>query len=168
MNISLVSGFISLVISNNHSSSSSSDGNPSCLSGGGRISEALSFETIGRPVCSSIRLRVSAAILPPRWATFALSRNPLGFSDLEISTVAASATMFNANSIVVMLSRRLSFFKPLKRLYPPVVMPDHSLVIMSVKVAYCCPSFTPERCHSSVSSLRAFMVCSRWFIHRSL
>ena len=57
-------------------------------------------------------------------------------------------------SLIHILSRRLSFVRPLRRLYCRVVMPDQARVISSVRIAYSIPAFTPRSCHSSVSSLR--------------
>ena len=49
---------------------------------------------------------------------------------MEISVVVASASILRTNSSVVMLSRRFSFFKPLRFLYCRVFMPDHAFVII--------------------------------------
>ena len=51
----------------------------------------------------------------------------------------ASASILSTNSRSVILSRRFSFFKPLRFLYCRVVMPDHALNTSSVKIAYSRP-----------------------------
>ena len=83
-----------------------------------------------------------SAILPPERATSTFSRKPSGAFCLEISVVVASASILRTNSSVVMLSRRFSFFKPLRFLYCRVFMPDHAFVISSVRIAYPCGSWT--------------------------
>ena len=96
----------------------------------------------GTPVCRSIAFRASPATLPPERATSTFSRKPSGAFCLEISVVVASASMLRTNSNVVMLSRRFSFFKPLRFLYCRVFMPDHAFVISSVRIAYSTPFCT--------------------------
>jgi len=81
------------------------------------------------------------------------SSNPLGFVTLEISLVAVSANMFRTNSVVLMLSRKLSFFSPLYVLYCLVVMPLQAFVISSVKTAYSLTPDTPLSFHSLSTNL---------------
>ena len=47
------------------------------------------------------------------------------------------------------------------------VRPLHSFVMTSVSEAYCTPSSTPPRFHSSVSSFRTSMLRIRWLIQKS-
>ena len=62
---------------------------------------------------------------------------------LVSSVVVASASIFKTISRVVILSLRFSFFKPFRFLYPLVVIPDHALVISSVRIAYSTPFCIP-------------------------
>lgn len=77
----------------------------------------------GFPVRFSMACRAFPAIFPPLLATCLFSSKVCGCSFFDISVVVASASMFKTNSKVVILSRRFSFFKPLKVLYCRVVMP---------------------------------------------
>ena len=128
---------------------------------------AFRRETIFFPVWASISRRVFPAMRPPCAATMRFAAMVRGLRSLEISVVVASASMFNTNSRLVILSRRLSVFSPLNCLYWRVVIPDQPSVIISVSVANSCPFFMPRRSHSSVSSLRTSMDFSRWFIQFS-
>ena len=130
-------------------------------------SEALSGEIILRPRPCSIFSRATLAALPPCLATRLFSFNPLGLYCLENSAVAASAKVLSANSKLVMLSRRFSFFNPLKCLYSRVVFSLQACVIISVNNAYSLPSLTPPRFHSSVNSLRVSIDFTRWLIQLS-
>ena len=65
------------------------------------------------PVFSSISLRVLPAIVPPCFAIVLFSSNVSGSFSLLISVVVASASILSTNSKLVMLSRKLSLFKPL-------------------------------------------------------
>ena len=47
------------------------------------------------------------------------------------------------------------------------VRPLHSFVMISVSEAYCTPSSTPPRFHSSVSSFRTSMLRIHWLIRKS-
>ena len=105
----------SLPKSRGHSSSSSFGS----ISFAANACSALSRETIFFPVCASISRRVLPAMRPPCAATIRLAANVRGRRSLEISVVVASASMFSTNSKFVMLSRRLSVFNPLYRLYCP-------------------------------------------------
>ena len=108
----------------------------------------------GAPVRSSRAFRATPATSPPCRATSILPENPSGLEALEISRVDASASIVKTNSVSLMLSRRFSFFSPLRFLYCRVVMPDHVRVISSVRIANSRPFSTPRFCHSSVSSFR--------------
>src|ERR1017187_9225902 len=77
------------------------------------------------------------------WLLFYWLQNLQGFTTAEISLVDASASMFKINSVLVMLSRRFSFFNPLRILYSFVVLSAHALVIISVSVANRTPAFSP-------------------------
>ena len=62
-------------------------------------------------------------------------QNLWGFTASEISLVEASASIFKINSVLVMLSRRFSFFNPFSILYSLLVLSAQALVIISVRVA---------------------------------
>jgi hypothetical protein len=79
--------------------------------------------TIFLPVCCSIFFLVSPAISTPFYAIFLFSSNVLGLFSLLISVVVASANIFSTSSRFVILSRRFSFFNPLKFLYCLPVFP---------------------------------------------
>ena len=81
------------------------------------------------------------------------------FSNVS-SVVVASASILRASSIVLILSRKFSFFKPLRFLYCLVLSPDHALVTSSVRIANSLLFSIPCSFHVSVSSLRARIVCS--------
>lgn len=128
---------------------------------------AVSREMIFLPVWVSISRWVLPAMRPPCAAMVRFAATVRGFFSLEISVVVASASMLSTSLRLVMLSRRLSVFRPLYCLYCRVVMPDQPCVMMSVRVAYSCPFFTPRRSHSSVSSLRTSMDFNHWLIQLS-
>ena len=104
---------------------------------------ALSGLIADFPVLLSMFSRASFATFAPSKATSWLCSNPSGSFALPISDAEASAKILRASSIFVILSRRLSFFNPLKFLYCATVFPLHSLVIKLVRMAYSKPSFTP-------------------------
>ena len=108
------------------------------------------------PVLFSICARATFAALAPSTATCALSSKLTGYRSMEISVAATSANMLSTNSVLVMLSRRFSFFKSLCFLYSRVVIPLHVLHIRSVNSAYSLPCCTPLLSHSSVRALRTF------------
>lgn len=85
---------------------------------------------------------------------------PAGWTAAEISFVEVSASIFKTNSVVLILSRRFSFFSPFRDLYCLVDIPAQALVISSVNIAYSFPCCTPRFCHSSVSSFRTRIVKS--------
>ena len=100
---------------------------------------AFSRVTTFLPLLDSNCLRATAATEPPASATCAFSLRVLGLRCCDISVVDASASIFMSNYRLVLLSRRLSVFRPLYCLYCFVVIPDQADVMISVSVAYCCP-----------------------------
>ena len=137
------------------------------------------------PVFASNSFIATYAAFPPCFATFLLSSKVSGLVATYISFVEASASIFKISSVLVMLSLRFSFFKPLSILYSLVVLSLHALVphpalghllqkekgkgsnLILVSVANCCPSFNPRFFHSSVSSFRISILFNRWFIQFS-
>ena len=119
----------------------------------------------GFPVSASRACLAIPATRPPRRAMLWFSSKVVGFSSLDMSVVEVYASIFKISSVVLMLSRRFCFFKPFSFLYCCVFIPDQARVISLVKIAYSLPCVTPLSCHSSVSSLRTWIACNRWFIH---
>jgi hypothetical protein len=78
--------------------------------------------TILLPVFASNSFLAFLATLPPCLATFLLYSKSFGLVAADMSFVDASASMFKINSVLVMLSRRFSFFKPFNTLYSLVVL----------------------------------------------
>ncbi len=117
------------------------------------------------PVCFSISILAFFAAVPPALAIFLLFSNPRGFFFFDISVTDASASIFNTNSRLVILSLKFSFFNPLYLLYSLTLRSAHAMVISSVSIAYSSPSFISRSFHSSVSSFRTSMLFNRWFIH---
>lgn len=95
----------------------------------------------------SISFFAMPAICPPYPEIILLSVNVDGFLFFKISDVVASANIFRISSILVILSRRFSFFSPLNSLYSRVVIPAQACVMTSVRIANCTPSFNPLLFH---------------------